>query len=208
MSETTQELHDKFEPHPDPHSLTRPNIDQQQQNQQESSTTRNVSTGPVDYTPHPSDSLPISPTHQHIVTSITNLYSGSASETDMSVYSPKAIYDDPVSYCDTRYKIAGQWHGLPKLFSKLETLSTQVVKDTDDEIVFKLQQRYELPGGVGHTVDSLVSLGLAQEEGTMVVKYHKDMWNEKDYNHKGFGMLVKKLNGDHLTKITKPPEDL
>lgn len=29
----------------------------------------------------------------------------------MEVYAPEAIYDDPWSYCDTRYKIAGQWYG-------------------------------------------------------------------------------------------------
>ena len=29
----------------------------------------------------------------------------------MQVYAAEAIYDDPLSYCDTRYKIAGQWYG-------------------------------------------------------------------------------------------------
>jgi hypothetical protein len=29
----------------------------------------------------------------------------------MQVYAQEAIYDDPWSYCDTRYKIAGQWYG-------------------------------------------------------------------------------------------------
>jgi len=29
----------------------------------------------------------------------------------MQVYAEKAIYDDSWSYCDTRYKIAGQWYG-------------------------------------------------------------------------------------------------
>ena len=43
--------------------------------------------------------------------SICRLYSGSASEEDMQVYAEKAIYDDSWSYCDTRYKIAGQWYG-------------------------------------------------------------------------------------------------
>ena len=33
-------------------------------------------------------------------------------------------------------------------------------------------------------------------------------WNEKDYSHEGFGKILKKLNGDHLTKITQPPESL
>lgn len=42
---------------------------------------------------------------------ITRLYSGSASEEDMLVYTKKAIYDDPWSYCEDRYRIAGQWYG-------------------------------------------------------------------------------------------------
>jgi hypothetical protein len=40
------------------------------------------------------------------------------------------------------------------------------------------------------------------------VKYHKDMWNEKYYNHDGLGNVFKALNGDHLMKITGPDETL
>ena len=36
----------------------------------------------------------------------------------------------------------------------------------------------------------------------------QDMWNEKDYSHEGLGKIMKELNGDHLTKITRPPADL
>lgn len=32
------------------------------------------------------------------------------------------------------------------------------------------------------------------EDGERVV-YHKDMWSEKDYDHQGFGALMKKVNG-------------
>jgi hypothetical protein len=35
------------------------------------------------------------------------------------VYAEKAIYDDPWSYCDTRYKIAGQWYGGFNMISTL-----------------------------------------------------------------------------------------
>lgn len=186
---TTQDLHDKFEPHPDPHDLTAA-----------------PDSKDVDYTPHPDDSVPTSAEHSAIITHITNLYSGSASESDMQVYAEKAIYDDPLSYCDTRYKIAGQWYGLPKMFSSLRTLATQVVKDSPDEIIFKLRQEYTPKlTHTPKTVDSLVSLGL-DEHGK--VRYHKDMWNDKDYSHQGLGKLIKNLNGDHLTKITQPPESL
>lgn len=102
MSLSTDQLHDKFEPNPNPAELTGNND------------TRNVSEN-VDYEPHPDQSLNISAEHQSIIKHITNLYCGSASEEDMQVYAEKSIYDDPYSYCDTRYKIAGQWYGLPKV---------------------------------------------------------------------------------------------
>lgn len=77
---------------------------------------------------------------------------------------------------------------------------------TPSEIIFKLKQEYT--PRVLHTskkVNSLVTLTLDQEGK---VRYHKDQWNEKDYSHEGLGKVLKTLNGDQLTKITRPPEDL
>jgi hypothetical protein len=71
----------------------------------------------VEYSPDPSSSIPLSPSRQNILDAICRLYSGSASEADMAAYAEKAIYDDPWSYCDTRYKVAGQWYGEFTLFS-------------------------------------------------------------------------------------------
>lgn len=95
MSLTTEDIHEQFEPHPDPEQLTG----------HESS--KNVSKN-VDYEPYPEQSITISDEHKQIMQHITNLYCGSCSKTDMEVYAEKAIYDDPYSYCDTRYKIAGE----------------------------------------------------------------------------------------------------
>ena len=99
MTSRAERLQDAYEPRPDPQSLTS-NPDPSQ----------NSSTG-VDYEPHPERSIPIPPEREKIVKAITNLYSGSASEEDMQIYAAESIYDDPWSYCDTRYKIAGQWYG-------------------------------------------------------------------------------------------------
>lgn len=99
MASRAEKLHDQDEPHPDPQALTS-NPDESQ----------NSSTG-VDYEPHPESSLKITQERQHIIDSISRLYSGSCSEDDMRVYAKEAIYDDPWSYCDSRYKIAGQWYG-------------------------------------------------------------------------------------------------
>lgn len=91
----------EHEPRTDPQALTSNRDDPSQ----------NAPTD-VDYTPHPERSLKVGPEREAIVKAITNLYSGSASEEDMSVYAEKAVYDDPWSFCDTRYKIAGQWYGM------------------------------------------------------------------------------------------------
>ncbi|KAI9707803.1 MAG: hypothetical protein M1836_000765 [Candelina mexicana] len=186
--------HGSYEPRPDPHSMTS-NPDP----------SKNSSSG-VDYEPHPSSSVKISPEHEKIVKAITNLYSGSASEEDMQVYAAESVYDDPWSFCDTRYKIAGQWYGIPKLMASSKTLAIEIVSDKPSEIIFKLQQEYT-PRVLHFSkpVNSLITLTL-DKEGK--VKYHKDQWNEKDYSHEGLGKVMKTLNGDHLTKITRPPEDL
>ena len=158
---------------------------------------------------------------------ITSLYSGSATEEDMKVYAAEAVYDDPWSFCDTRYKIAGQWYGkrvpfcsfldvtqavantnagIPKVMASSKTLATEIVSSEPHQLAFKMKQEYT-PRVVhfSKAVNSIVTLTL-DDEGR--VKYHKDMWNEKDYSHEGLGKVMKTLNGDYLTKITQPPGDL
>ena len=88
-----------FEKRPNPVALTQ-NPDPSQN-----------SSSDVDYEPHPENSIALEPEREKIVQAICNLYSGSASKEDMLVYAEEAVYDDPWSYCDTRYKIAGQWYG-------------------------------------------------------------------------------------------------
>lgn len=86
------------------------------------------------------------------------------------------------------------------------TLATEIVSNTPTELIFKLRQEYTPRVlHLSKPVNSLVSLTL---DGEGKVKYHKDMWNDKDYNHEGLGKVMKTLNGDHLTKITRPPAEL
>jgi len=189
------EVPQSYEIRPDPQALTGNKEDPSQ----------NASTG-VDYEPHPEKSIKLEPEREKIVQSICALYSGGASEELMQVYAEKAVYDDPWSYCDTRYKIAGQWYGIPKVMAKSQTLKTEVVQSEKDRIIFKLQQEYT-PRVVHFSkpVNSLITLTL-DDQGK--IKYHKDMWNEKDYSHEGLGKVMKTLNGDYLTKVTQPPETL
>lgn len=96
--------------------------------------------------------------------------------------------------------------GIPKVMASSKTLATELVSSTDTELIFKMKQEYT--PRIAHfskPVNSLVSLTL---DGEGKVKYHKDMWNDKDYSHDGLGKIMKTLNGDYLTKITRPPADL
>lgn len=96
--------------------------------------------------------------------------------------------------------------GIPKVMASSKTLATEIVSSTDTELIFKMKQEYT--PRVAHftkPVNSLVSLTL---DGEGKVKYHKDMWNDKDYSHGGLGKIMKTLNGNHLTNITRPPVDL
>ncbi len=93
--------------------------------------------------------------------------------------------------------------------STSRTLATEIISNTTanpNQIIFKMKQEYT-PRLVHFTksVNSLVTLTLDEQDK---VKYHKDMWNDKDYSHEGLGKVMKTLNGDHLTKITRPPGDL
>lgn len=108
-------LREQYEKRPDPVALTH--------NEDES---QNAPLG-VDYEPHPESSIELGSERQRIVQSITNLYSGSASEEDMHVYAEKAVYDDPWSFCDTRYKIAGQWYGMYFLLLTLDSLDPRKI---------------------------------------------------------------------------------
>jgi translation initiation factor IF-1 len=84
--------------------------------------------------------------------------------------------------------------------AKSQTLKTEVVQSEKDRIIFKLQQEYT-PRVIHFSkpVNSLITLTL-DDQGK--IKYHKDMWNEKDYSHEGLGKVMKTLNGDHLTKVS------
>ncbi|KAI9746388.1 MAG: hypothetical protein M1818_000101 [Claussenomyces sp. TS43310] len=92
--------------------------------------------------------------------------------------------------------------------ARSQTLATEIVSSTDSELVFKLRQEYKPHLLPAKAVNSLVSLALVKEDGVEKVKYHKDMWNEKDYSHEGLGKIFKTLNGDYLTAITQPPKTL
>ena len=55
------------------------------------------------------------------------------------------VYDDQFVYANDRYKMAGQWFGLPKLFPKSENLGYEIVRNDDTLIQFKNKQVSSMP---------------------------------------------------------------
>ncbi|WQF79225.1 hypothetical protein CDEST_04239 [Colletotrichum destructivum] len=157
-----------------------------------------------DYHPDPSKSLPLSPARQKLIDDIIALYSMKPTVERVKRYTADCVYDDQFVYANDRYKMAGQWFALPKLFNASVNEGYQIVKNDRDLIQFKNEQSWTfklIPKTA--TINALVSLSL--DPGTVdsdfiQVKYHKDQANDKDYSHEGVGFSFKKWQADNVAK--------
>ena len=93
-----------------------------------------------DYTPDPSKSLPLSKERQALVDDILDLYSCKPTVQKVKRYTPDCVYDDQFVYANDRYKMAGQWFALPKLFKDSKTEKYQIVKNEPGLIQFRNEQ--------------------------------------------------------------------
>ncbi|KAK8211377.1 hypothetical protein M8818_003344 [Zalaria obscura] len=157
-----------------------------------------------DYTPDPSKSLPLSPQRQALVDDIIALYSCEPTVRRVERYTPDCVYDDQFVYANDRYKMAGQWFALPKLFKASKNERYEIIKNDRDLIQFKNEQSWTfkiIPKTA--TINALVSLSLdpdTVDSDFIQVKYHKDQANDKDYSHEGLGFTFKKWQADNVVK--------
>lgn len=93
-----------------------------------------------DYTPDPSKSLPLSPARKALVEDILALYEMKPTVERVKRYTPDCVYNDQFVYANDRYKMAGQWFALPKLFKSAESHGYQVVTNDRDLIQFKHEE--------------------------------------------------------------------
>ncbi|KAH9226474.1 hypothetical protein K456DRAFT_1731011 [Colletotrichum gloeosporioides 23] len=163
-----------------------------------------------DWHPDPSKSLPISPARQALIDDIIALYSMEPTVDRVKRYTADCVYDDQFVYANDRYKMAGQWFALPKLFNASKNEGYEIVKNDRDLIQFKNEQSWTfklIPKTA--TINALVSLSL--DPGTVdsdfiQVKYHKDQANDKDYSHEGVGFSFKKWQADNVAKYMDSKE--
>lgn len=128
----------------------------------------------------------------------------------MKRYTADCVYDDQFVYANDRYKMAGQWFALPKLFNASVNESYEVIRSDHDLIQFKNKQSWTFRGiPKTATITGLVSLSLdpaTRDSDFIQIKYHKDQANEKDYSHEGLGFSFKKWQADNVVKHLDAPE--
>ena len=93
-----------------------------------------------DYKPDPARSIPLPPNRQALLDDIIALYSCQPTRERVKRYTPDCVYDDQFVYANNRYKMAGQWFALPKLFAESKNEAYEVVKNDPDLIQFKNEQ--------------------------------------------------------------------
>ncbi|KAB2571661.1 hypothetical protein DBV05_g9691 [Lasiodiplodia theobromae] len=157
-----------------------------------------------DYTPDPTKSLPLDAARQALVDDIIALYSCAPTVERVRRYAADCVYDDQFVYANDRFKMAGQWFALPKLFRASVNNGYQVVKNERGLIQFKNDQSWTfrvIPKTA--RVTGLVSLSLdpdTVDSDFIQVKYHKDQANDKDYSHEGLGFSFKKWQADQVAQ--------
>jgi len=163
----------------------------------------------ADWKPDPSKSIRLSPARQALVDDILALYSCEPTVECVKRYTPDCVYDDQFVYANDRWKMAGQWFALPKLFSLSKNEGYQVVVNDRDLIQFRNEQTWTFAGiHKTTTINALVSLSLdpgSIDSDFIRVKYHKDQANDKDYSHEGLGFSFKKWQADNVSKHMDDP---
>ncbi|EGN94227.1 hypothetical protein SERLA73DRAFT_62769 [Serpula lacrymans var. lacrymans S7.3] len=149
-----------------------------------------------DYHPDPSKSIPLTPARQALIDDIIALYSCKPTINRVKRYTPDCVYDDQFVYANDRYKMAGQWFALPKLFNASKNEGYQI------SWTFKIIPKTA-------TINALVSLSLdpaTVDSDFIQIKYHKDQANDKDYSHEGLGFSFKKWQAENVVKYMNNPE--
>ncbi|KAK3293876.1 uncharacterized protein B0H64DRAFT_174519 [Chaetomium fimeti] len=120
---------------------------------------------------------------------------------------PTPCYHDELGYAADRYQIAGQWFGLPYIFSQAESQGHEVVTNDRDLIQFRHEIEWRpklVPVPKVIRLRALVSLALdpaSVDGGFIRVKYHKDQASVEDYSKEGVAAMLKKWQAEATAKV-------
>lgn len=126
----------------------------------------------------------LGPLASPILPHILNLYNIVSQPADYDVYSPTAVFEDPLMRAQNVKEIKSAFYAIPKLFREARmteyTVEENMTSPGNGEIRVDNRQHYSFMGRM-FDVESLITL---QVEDGKVVK-HVDMWNKQPHGRYG-----------------------
>ncbi|EJT79942.1 hypothetical protein GGTG_05024 [Gaeumannomyces tritici R3-111a-1] len=118
----------------------------------------------------------LSPHQKLVVGSVLDLFEGNPTLKHFSLWSPDAVFEDPITSAAGEAKYKAQWYGLPALFSPI-TLQSHTVVDAGNPVRLETSNKYVVRGiGSAHTISSVVNIHLGDDGKIAKVQ---DRWNDK-----------------------------
>ncbi|KAI2605337.1 uncharacterized protein GGS25DRAFT_524852 [Hypoxylon fragiforme] len=112
-----------------------------------------------------------------LVGSVLDLFSGNPTLKHLALWSPSALFADPITSAAGYDRFAAQWYGLPALFRPIQIQSHRVTS-AGNPIEMQLENRYTLRGPVktAQTITSVVRISVG---GDGRIERLEDRWNDK-----------------------------
>ncbi|KAG6468802.1 uncharacterized protein LOC122034890 [Zingiber officinale] len=134
-----------------------------------------------------------------IIPHLLKLYGSSATARDFEIYSPNAIFEDPLMCAHGVNQIKSAFYSLPKLFSESKIVEYTVEENSTGpgkvEILIDNKQHYKI---FGKAIDLVSLIRLKVEEGKVV--RHEDWWDRKPLKNRETASLA--LTG-RLSEVTR-----
>ncbi|KAI8722645.1 hypothetical protein NCS52_00408800 [Fusarium sp. LHS14.1] len=139
---------------------------------------------------------------EQIVDADIQLFEGRPSLRHLSLWTPTATFQDPITNAVGFDKFAAQWYGLVALFSPI-TIQSQEVTSSGDPISLRLSNKYVLKGlGTEKVMDSVVDIHVGPDGRISRVE---DKWNDK-LPQGPIATAFQKLNAVSVPAFVKVPK--
>ncbi|KAH9905470.1 hypothetical protein F4778DRAFT_779806 [Xylariomycetidae sp. FL2044] len=142
----------------------------------------------------------LSPHQKVLVGSVLDLFSGNPTLRHLSLWSPSAVFTDPLTVAAGYDKYAAQWYGLPALFDPIRIRSHRVTS-AGNPIELDLSNAYVVKGiKKEQVIDSRVRIHVGADGRT--IEKVEDRWNDELPE----GTAFRKLNAVTVPAFVKVPK--
>ncbi|KAG7092250.1 hypothetical protein E1B28_008615 [Marasmius oreades] len=155
-----------------------------------------------------SSHLNVQEDHRKVMKDLKELYECRTTvELLKSSWHEQAIFEDPLVSCKGYDEYAAQWFGLPKLFSKSETLSTRIMSSTNspNRLIYSQKQEYTFRYlGNKKVVNSIITVDL--DESNRIIRL-VEQWDGKDLPTRFGSGFLRRANAKVTPWIVRIPKN-